>query len=80
MSRQTSADRARHMYQLELAERAALLQRLGYSREDALTRLRTNVAWDFELHDKPEHARTVEQIVDRVFARHGVGGGGAPQL
>ncbi len=36
------------MYRTELAERAALLCRLGYPREQAAARLRANVAWDFE--------------------------------
>lgn len=72
--------KALQMYERELADRAALLQRLGYSKSAALERLRGNVEWDFELHDKPEHLARVNEIVERVYARRGAGGGGSPAL
>ncbi len=63
------------MYRHELEERAALLHRLGYSRKQAQSRLRANVAWDFELHGKPKHAVDVDQIVEAVYRRGGVASG-----
>jgi hypothetical protein len=59
------------MYRTELEERAALLQRLGRSRESARARLAANVAWDFERGDSPIAPAQLDAIVDRVF-------GGAP--
>jgi hypothetical protein len=72
--------RANEMYERELAERAALLQRMGYSKAETTMRLRTNVLWDFELHQKPPHLERVAAIVEEVYARRGVSGGGAPTL
>ena len=63
------------MYRRELEERAALLLRLGYSRKHAQSRLRANVAWDFDLHDKPRHATEVDQIVEAVYRRGGIASG-----
>jgi hypothetical protein len=37
------------MYRTELSQRAAMLRRLGYSRDRTLARLRANVAWDYEV-------------------------------
>lgn len=73
------AAKARAMYEGELADRAALLLRLGFNKKDVLARLKANVAWDFELHGKPAHEARVKAIVDRVFERRGVGAG-APTL
>ncbi|MCC6748285.1 MAG: hypothetical protein IT371_11540 [Deltaproteobacteria bacterium] len=75
-----AGDKARLMYEAELAERAALLYRLGYSKADAQERLRGNARWDFELHGEPPHAQRVAEIVDRVYARRGTGAGGTPSL
>lgn len=75
-----AAKKAARMYEKELAERAALLLRLGYSKQEATLRLKTNIIWDFELHENPEHLDNVEAIVDRVFARRGLEGGGPPML
>lgn len=67
------------MYEREIAERAALLLRLGYNAEETRARLRQSVDWDFELHDKPAHLAKVDSIVDSVYTRRGVGAG-APSL
>ncbi len=61
------------MYRRELEDRAALMYRLGYTKERAKARLRTYVAWDFELHGRPRHAADVDKIVDAVFKRRGGG-------
>jgi len=72
--------KAQRMYAREIAERAALLRRLGYDRQETVRRLRGEVKWDFELHGQPEHLEQVEAIVDQVFQRRGIAGGGAPAL
>lgn len=63
------------MYRTELEERAALLHRLGHSKESARARLRANLGWDFERGDSPLDAGQIDGIVDRVF---GGGAGGKP--
>jgi hypothetical protein len=72
--------KATAMYEAELRERARLLLRLGYSKEDAKLRLRGNVLWDFELHAKPTHLDRVSAIVDSVYTARGAGLGGPPSL
>jgi hypothetical protein len=69
------AQRARReaMYRTEIEERAALLGRLGYTKEGARARLAANVRWDFPGPSGPVTAADVDAIVDRVF-----GGSGAP--
>jgi hypothetical protein len=61
-------DRARRetMYRAELEERAALLHRLGYSRERTRARLLANLDWDFGAGG-PLDAAAVEAIVERAF-------------
>ena len=75
-----AATKATRMYELELAERAALLLRLGYTREETTLRLRTNVEWDFEMHRAPVHRERLDAIVDNVYQRRGMSGGGPPTL
>jgi hypothetical protein len=59
------------MYRKELAQRAAIFYRLGYTRDDAVERLTQNVAWDFETGGRPESLTDAEiaSIVDQTFAR-----------
>jgi hypothetical protein len=61
-------DRARRetMYRAELEERAALLHRLGYSRERTRARLLANLDWDFGAGG-PLDAAAVEAIMERAF-------------
>lgn len=75
-----AGDKSAKMYENEIGERAALLLRLGYSKDEALMRLRGNVAWDFELHKDPGHGAKIEAILDKVFKNRGFGGGGPPEL
>jgi hypothetical protein len=66
------------MLRHEMEDRAALLLRLGYSKNDAKARLRANVAWDYELRGKPrsvETDREIDKLVDAVYRR---GGGSGP--
>jgi len=72
--------KAAAMYEAEIRDRAALLQRLGYSKEEAKLRLRGNVRWDFELEGTPAHLARVGSIVDKVYAARGAGTGGPPSL
>src|SRR2546421_12717698 len=70
-----SAKAREAMYLAELRERAALLRRLNYSREEARARLRANLAWDFELSGTPGFAGKIDGIVDEVYRRGGPAGG-----
>ena len=64
------------MYRHELEERAALLHRLGYSRERTRARLAQNVAWDFEIGAGPGPAPAeIDAVVEAVFRRGGTGSG-----
>jgi hypothetical protein len=67
------------MYRSELEERAALLQRLGRSRDEARARLRANMAWDFERGGSPLGPAQVDAIVDKVFGSANGGGRSAPR-
>ena len=71
----SASGKTKSMYEREMAERAALLLRLGYSKADAVSRVRGNVRWDFELHADPAHLESVNKIVERVYSRRGVGAG-----
>jgi len=65
--------RREDMYRTELEDRAALLSRLGHSKDAARARLQANARWDFPGGDGPVTAAQVDAIVDRVFG----GGAGA---
>ena len=77
----TKAQRGRReaMYRGELEERAALLQRLGRSRDEARSRLRANVEWDFERGGSPLSPAQIDAIVDKVFGSANGGGRPAPR-
>ena len=54
----------------EIEDRAALLQRLGFSRERAAARLRAGVAWELEgLPDAGAAVAAVDAAVAGVYAR-----------
>ena len=53
----------------EMAERAGLLLRLGYSLADAQMRVRGNLLWDFEVQGRPALVSRADQIVARVYDR-----------
>ena len=72
--------RAAAMYERELTERAALLFRLGFPKAETRARLQAEVAWDFELHAPPPHAKRIRRIVDQVYAHKGGTGPGQPSL
>lgn len=55
------------MYESELGERAALLQRLGVARPAARARLSARLQWDFEGRDAPVAAPQLDAILDRVY-------------
>jgi hypothetical protein len=76
----SAPEKASRMYEKELGERAALLLRLGYSREEICARLRAEVRWDFELHARPAHLEKVAAIVETIAVHRGLGQGGPPSL
>ncbi len=74
-------DKGRRMYLLELGERASLLRRLGYGKEAVVSRLRANLNWDFEISGAPKGLLDqVKAVVDGVFIRKGMAGGGPPAI
>lgn len=70
------AARANGMYERELAEKAALLQRLGHSLEQTQARLRANIEWDFEMNGgRAAIVARIDAIAKAVYHRRGVGPG-----
>lgn len=68
--------RANAMYEAELAEKAALLQRLGHSLEQTQARLRANIEWDFEMNGgRAAVVARINAIAKAVYQRRGVGAG-----
>jgi hypothetical protein len=65
------AERRIDMYRREVAERAALLYRLGYTAEQATARLSANADWDAAAGTAPRplDAHTIGEIVAATFAR-----------
>ena len=59
-------EKALEMYRTEIRERAALLRRLGYSLDDAIIRLRSNLAWDWECNDAPSFITDLEQGIEAL--------------
>jgi hypothetical protein len=59
-------------YRREVAERAAIFYRLGYTQDQATARLQANADWDFETGvARPDEldAEAIGQIVATTFAR-----------
>ena len=61
------------MYKREVADRAGMFYRLGYSTEEACSRLLNNADWDFEIGAgvRPEEldAEAIANIVAATYAR-----------
>ncbi len=68
-----TGEKAAASFRSEARERAAMLRRLGFSSGEALQRLTTNAAWDWEVGTKPalieDLTGELEQIVAQVYAR-----------
>jgi hypothetical protein len=63
------ADRRASMYRAEIEERAALLGRLGHTRNDVRARLASNLSWDFAPAHRPLTDADLDSILDKVFAK-----------
>lgn len=65
-------EKAEKMYLEELEEKASLLYRLYYSKEEVLKRLKGNLKWDWECNPKPDYVSVLEkkitEIVEKVFS------------
>ncbi len=64
------------MYRTELEERAALLHRLGNTRDRTRARLLANLNWDFAPGRSPIDAAAVDTILERVFTQAPIGKSG----
>jgi len=63
------AERRASMYRAEIEERAALLGRLGHTRDTVRARLAANLTWDFSAAKRPLTDADLDAILDRVFAK-----------
>jgi hypothetical protein len=63
----TLPEKREAMYRGELAERAALLHRLGHGKGAVRARLAANIKWDFEEGPSPIAGSELDAIVDRAF-------------
>jgi hypothetical protein len=63
----TLAAKREAMYRGELADRAALLHRLGHAKAAVRARLAANIGWDFEAGTSPVPGGELDAIVDREF-------------
>ncbi len=52
----------------EITDRAGLLRRLGYSRNDVLSRLSSYLDWEYEPFHKSPLAAEITALVDAVFS------------
>jgi hypothetical protein len=74
----TLLEKRQAMYRAELAERAALLHRLGHARASVRARLAANIGWDFDgTGPNPMGDGTVDAVVDAIMDREYGGAKGA---
>ena len=66
-NRTREAERRAAMYRAEIADRAALLRRLGYPAPRARARLQANLSWDFEVGGGGRPAEVAEAAVDKLL-------------
>jgi hypothetical protein len=55
------------MHRREISERASLLRRLGYSRDEALRRCQAYEVWEYEPFHVSPLAAEVSKIVDEIY-------------
>jgi hypothetical protein len=68
--RATYNDRALDAVRREIEERASLLGRLGYSKQQAIARLRANMSWEFErMSSKAPLNDELEKLVDAAYQK-----------
>jgi len=62
---------ARDAHVQALRDRASMLRRFGYSRDDVVRRLEQNVEWDFDVWARklPDFYELIPSLVDDVFGR-----------
>jgi hypothetical protein len=65
----SGAARRKAMYLEEVRSRASLMRRLGYSKEATLNRVKKNLEWGFELHERPAFIDLIPEVVDSVYNR-----------
>lgn len=72
-SYRNAGEKAEAQYLRELEQRAALLFRLGYARDEAVARLRGNLAWDWECNPNPDFVAKLKEsvavVVERIYSK-----------
>lgn len=68
-----AGEKAETQYLREIEQRAALLFRLGYSKDEAIARLRGNLAWDWECNPNPDFVARLKEsvagVVERIYSK-----------
>lgn len=69
--RAAAASQRLAMYRREVADRAAIFYRLGFSEAAATARLAANAGWDFETTGRPKELndKAIAKIVAATYAR-----------
>ncbi|MBM4387030.1 MAG: hypothetical protein FJ088_04785 [Deltaproteobacteria bacterium] len=57
------------MHLREIRERAHLLRNLRYSKDRAASRIKNNIAWEFELSKIPSFIKEVDRLVSEVYGK-----------
>lgn len=65
----TFKDSGLEMYRREVRDRASLLRKLGYAKDDAKARCRQNLEWEYQLHGKAPILDEISKLVDEVYGR-----------
>ncbi len=64
--------RSTEAFEAEIAQRAALLQKLGYSKDQTAARIKANIAWEFDstwTKKAPSFVKTVDKVVTALYKK-----------
>lgn len=67
--RATFAEKYERMILEDARRRAQILHSLGYDRGHAKLRVRGNLRWEYELHELPTVAKSLDGVVDRIYGK-----------
>ena len=73
LSYANAGEKAEAQYLKELEQRAALLYRLGYGKQQTIQRLSGNLHWDWECNPNPDYVErlksAVKEVVGRIYSK-----------